>query len=125
MAIAALLFLKYESPLPLERSSAVQKPVGHRIPAPCVHMRTPWGKSGEMCKSPQSDCNQQYGQNRNWPAPPALFSFARKKWQEEQSNNRHHRTNQQSWSFHGRRKQREQGVQPQKKVIRFRGRLNN
>src|SRR4029077_6892610 len=52
MAIAALLLLKYESPLSLKCSGAVQESFRHWITAPGVHMRTPRSKSGEMRKCP-------------------------------------------------------------------------
>src|ERR1700740_209127 len=41
MAIAALLHLKHESPLPLKCGGAMQKSFRHGIAAPGVHVRTP------------------------------------------------------------------------------------
>src|SRR5580704_6649644 len=89
MAIAALFSLEDESSLPLKCRSAIQESFRYRIAAPGVHMRTPRSKSGEMCKCSQRYCDQHDGQNRNRSPPPALFSFARDKRQQEQTGNRY------------------------------------
>src|SRR5215467_12097039 len=48
MAIAALLGLKHQRPLPLKRRGSVQKSFRNRIAAPSIHVRAPGSKSGEM-----------------------------------------------------------------------------
>src|ERR1700741_3672430 len=75
MAVAALLHLKDQRPLPFQCSRAMQKLAWHRGAAPCIDVRAPRCISSEMCKCAWGDCDQQDGQNRNRPPPPALFSF--------------------------------------------------
>src|SRR6266581_6283523 len=74
MAVAALLDLEDERALPLESRRAVEHSFGHRISAPCVHVRTPERVFRKMSKGPQRDRDQQHGQNSNRPAPPALLT---------------------------------------------------
>src|SRR2546422_7815209 len=84
MAVAALLHLKNERALPLKRSCAAQKSLRHRIAAPGVHVRAPGCEPREMGKCAKRDRDQQHGQDCNRPPPPALFSFAGKKWRSEE-----------------------------------------
>src|SRR5580698_3525357 len=87
MAIAALLDLKHERTLPLKCGRAMNVPVGYWIAAPGVHVRTPRRELGHASKGAESDCDHQYGHDRNRPTLPALFSFSRKKWQKNQAKN--------------------------------------
>src|ERR1700752_2045930 len=81
MAVAALLDLEDESTLPLKRSSASQPSLRYGITAPSVHVRTPGRETREMGESSKCDGDHHHRQHSDWPAPPALFSFARKKWE--------------------------------------------
>src|SRR5262249_37893944 len=71
----------------------------------------------EVSKGSECDRDQQHAQDRHRPPPPTLFSFTGKKGKEEQRENHQNRTYEQHWSFERRRKQREQGIEPQEKVI--------
>src|SRR6201998_4818834 len=97
----------------------------HRITAPRAHVRTPGCVSREMSERPERDRNHHYGQNRNRPALPTLFTFAGKKWKKKQSGNHHHWPNQKRRRLERRREQREQSIEPEEKVIRFRSSLDD
>src|SRR5882757_9338544 len=125
MTVAALLDLEYECALALQRCGALQKLGGHRIAAPRVHVRTPWGKFGEMRKGPKRHRDQKYRQNRDGATAPALFAFAGEKRQQNQADDDHNRANEKRGRLHGRRQQREQGVEPEEEIIRPGGRLDD
>src|SRR5271155_1352342 len=87
VAVAALLDLKHQRPLPLKCGRAMNITVGYWVAAPGVHMRTPGRELGESSKGAESDCDHQHGNHRNWTLLPALFAFPRKKWQKNQAKN--------------------------------------
>src|SRR5580704_13815803 len=87
VAVAALLDLKHQRTLPLKCSRAMNVPVGYRIAAPGVHVRTPGRELGHASKGAESDRGHQHGNNRNRPVLPAFFSFSRKKRQKNQAKN--------------------------------------
>src|SRR5580700_7930469 len=87
VAVAALLDLKHERTLPLKCSRALNVPIGYRIAAPCVHVRTPGRELGHASKGAERDGDHEHRDYRNRPALPALFSFSRKKWQKNQAKN--------------------------------------
>src|SRR5580704_3633609 len=99
VAIAALLDLKHQRSLTLERGCSMNVPFGHWIAAPGTHMRTPGRKLGEPSKRAQGDRDHQHGYNRNRPTLPALFSFSGKKRQKDQANNDQGRTDQKKRGF--------------------------
>src|SRR5258708_34248305 len=68
MAVAALLDLKNERPLPLQGRYAMKKSLRHRIAAPSIHVRAPGRISGKMRKCPQHYRNQHDGQDRDGAA---------------------------------------------------------
>src|SRR6267142_4622387 len=125
MAVAALLRLKNESALPLQRGCAVDESFRHGITAPGVHVRAPGCELCEVRKGSQSDRGEQNSQNRNRPAFPALFSFARKEGKKQQSENNNDRADDKCWCLERRGKQREQAVEPEEKVIGLGDRLDN
>src|SRR6266567_1396309 len=125
MAVTALLYLKYQRALTLQCGCAMHEPVRHRITAPRIHVRAPRRKLSHARKGPECDGNQQHGENRDRPPLPAFFSFAGKKGQEDQCDDRHRWDDEKKWRLHRRRKQRQQSVKPQEKVIRLRGGLDN
>src|SRR5215468_12398050 len=84
MAVATLFDLKNERALPLKRSRVNEHALGHWITAPSTHLRAPGRKLSHTRKRPEHDRDQQHSQNCNGPPPPALFSFAGKKWKKEQ-----------------------------------------
>src|SRR5215471_11633042 len=75
----------------------------HSITAPGIHVRTPGRVSGEMCECAECDRDQPHRQNRNGATPPTLFTLAGKK----------------------RKKQQEQSIKPQEKVIWLRDSLDD
>src|SRR5580693_8847179 len=87
VAVAALLDLKHQRTLPLQCSRAMNVPVGYRIAAPGVHVRTPGRELGHASKGAERDGDHEHRDHRNRPALPALFSFSRKKWQKNQAKN--------------------------------------
>src|SRR6267154_2165493 len=100
MTVAALLHLKNQRALPLESSPAVQKLFRHGVAAPRIHVRTPWRISSEVGECSQDYGDQQNRQNGDWPAPPTLFSFSRKKWQQNEKRDRDYRADEESWRLH-------------------------
>src|SRR6266849_6064142 len=125
VAIAALFGLKNQRALPLKGGRAMQKLLRHGIAAPGVHVRTPGCELREMGEGPERDRNQQHGQDRNRPTPPALFAFSREKGKKEQPDDHHDRADQKCWSLKRRGEQREQGIEPQEKVVWLRRGLDN
>src|ERR1700693_5172883 len=125
MAVTALLYLKYQRALTLQCGCAMHEPVRHGITAPRIHVRAPRRELSHAGKGPECDGNQQHGENRNRPSLPALFSFARKKGQEDQCDDRHRWDDEKKRRLHRRRKQRQQSVKPQEKVIWLRGGLDD
>src|SRR5882724_5132653 len=97
MAVAALLYLKHERTLPLERSRAMYVLVGHWIAAPGVHVRTPRCELGEASKRAERDRDHEHRDYCNRTALPALFSFSRKKRQKNQTNNYQGRADEKEW----------------------------
>ena len=97
VAVAALLDLKHERTLPLKRSCAMNVAVGYWIAAPGIHVRTPGRELGHASKGAESDRNHQHGNNRNWPALPAFFSFSGKKRQKNQAKNYQRRDDEKKW----------------------------
>src|SRR6516225_9215107 len=93
MAVAALLHLKDERPLPFQGGSALQKLFRHRIAAPCIHVRAPRCVSREMREGAKCYRDEKNGQNRNRPPAPALFSFSREKRQKKQTDDHQHGAN--------------------------------
>ena len=79
MAVAALLDLKHQRTLALERGCAMYVSVGHWIAAPGVHVRTPRCELGEAGKRAERDRDHEHGDNCNGSALPALFPFSRNK----------------------------------------------
>ena len=77
MAIAALLGLEDESPLPLKCGGVVQKLFWHRIAAPSVHVWAPRRIASEMGECSQDYGDQQNRQDSDWPPAPTLFPFSR------------------------------------------------
>src|SRR5271156_640258 len=93
VAVSALLDLKHKRTLPLKCGCAMNVPVGHRIAAPGVHMRTPGGELGHASKCAESDRDHEHGNNCNGTAFPAFFSFPRKKRQKNQAKDYQGRAN--------------------------------
>src|SRR5579863_8282978 len=87
VAVAALLDLKHERTLALERSRSVNVAVGYGIAAPGVHVRTPGRELGHASKGAERDRDHQYCNNRNRTTLPAFFSLSRKKRQKNQAEN--------------------------------------
>src|SRR4051812_8256985 len=75
MAVSALLGLKHERTLPLERGCAMYVSVGHWIAAPGVHVRTPRRELGQTSKRAERDRDHEHGDDCNRSALPALFPF--------------------------------------------------
>src|SRR6266436_1889115 len=100
MTVAALLDLEDERALPLESSPAVQKLLRHGVAAPRIHVRTPRRIASEMGECSQDYGDQQNRQNSDRPPAPTLFSFSRKKWQQNQKRDSDHGTNEESWRLH-------------------------
>src|SRR5580700_7746273 len=125
MTVAALLRLKDERALPLQGGCAVQKSRRQGGAAPGVHLRTPRRVLRQMGKRSERNREQQHSQDRNRSSSPALLSFAGQERKQEKSEDGHDRTNQKRGSLHRRWEQREQGIEPQEKVIGFRHGLNN
>src|SRR5580704_14129239 len=93
--------------------------IRHWITAPRVHVRTPGCVSREMSKRPERDRDQHHGQNRDRPSLPTLFTFAGKKRKKKESGNHHYWSDQKCRCLERRRKQREQSIEPEEKVIRL------
>src|ERR1700683_5242280 len=125
VAVVTLLHLENEGALALERGAVVQKLGRNRNSTPCVHHRAPRCISSETRKRSQRDCHEQNREYGNRPAPPAFFAFTEKERQEQESENYNHGPDKQSGSFHGRRQEREYGVEPQEEKIRTRRGLND
>src|SRR5215471_1492917 len=119
MAVTTLLRLKDQRSLSFKRGRVMNVSIRHGISTPSTHMRAPRCKPGKMSKCPERNRDQRYGQNRDRSSLPTLFTFARKEWKKQQTSNDHDRTDQQYWCFERRRKQREQSVKPQEKIIRL------
>src|SRR5260370_5040180 len=100
MAVAALLDLEDERALPLKRSRAVQDPLWHGISAPRIHVRTPRRISSEVGECSQDYGDQQNRQNSDRPPAPTLFSFSRKKWQQNKKRDSDYGANEESWRLH-------------------------
>src|ERR1700723_3723016 len=58
VAVAALFDLKHERTLSLERSGAMNVPIGYGIAAPGVHVRTPGRELGHPSKRAERDRDQ-------------------------------------------------------------------
>src|SRR5712664_1690073 len=83
MTVVALLHLEDESALPLERGPVLQEFRRNGLAAPCVHLRTPRSKSGEMSEGGEHNGDKEDGQNRNRAAAPTLLSFTGEKWEKK------------------------------------------
>src|SRR6266404_6953294 len=125
MAVTTLLPLENQRTLSLKRGAAMQKFVRYRITAPSVHVRAPRRIASEMGECSQDYGDQQNGQNSDRTSPPALFSFPRKKWQQNQKRDSDYGANEESWRLHGRRQIGQQTVHPQKEVVWFWRRLDD
>src|SRR5262245_23790795 len=99
MAVAALFELKNQRALPLQRGRVKEHSLRHWITAPCDHVRAPRRELSHTRKRSEHNRDQQHGQNRNGPPPPALFSFAGEKWKKEQPDDHDDRTNENCRSF--------------------------
>src|SRR5246127_1869190 len=119
MAVTALFNLENERTLSLKRSAAMQEFVRYRITAPSVHVRAPRRIASEMGECSEDYGDQQNRQNSDWPPAPTLFSFARKKWQQNKKCDSDYGANEESWRLHGRRQVGKQTVEPQKEVVWF------
>src|SRR5258707_4660614 len=102
MTVAALLDLEDERALPLESSPAVQELLWHGVAAPRIHLRTPRRISSEVGECSQDYCDQQNRQNSDWPPSPTLFTFSRKKWQQNKKRANYYGDNEASSRIHSR-----------------------
>ena len=125
VAVAALLRLKHERALPLERGRPAQHRLGNGIAAPGVHVRTPRRELGEARERPERDGDQQDGQDRDRPSPPALLALAGEEGQQQKRDDDDHRPDQERRRLERRRQQREQRVEPQEEVVRLRHGLDD
>src|SRR5258708_23636232 len=125
MAVTTLLALENQRTLSLKRGAAMQKFVRYRVTARSVHVRAPRRITSEMGECSQDYGDQQNGQNGDRTSPPALFSFPRKKWQQNKKRDNDYGANEESWRLHRRRQVGQQTVQPQKEVVWFRRRLDD
>ena len=125
VTVTALFNLKYQSSLPLQCGRPMYKLIRHWVTAPRVHVGTPGREPGEMGERSERDRDQHHGQNRDWSALPALFTFAGKKGKKKQPNNYYHRSDQKCWGLERRREQREHSIEPEEKVIWFRNGLDD
>src|SRR6266852_1836913 len=83
MTVVALLHLKNESALPLERGPVLQEFCRDWLAAPRVHLRTPRSISGEMSEGGEHNGDKQDGQDCNRAAAPTLLSFAGEEWEKK------------------------------------------
>src|ERR1700678_113290 len=125
MAVAALLQLKNQRALALERGAVTQKFGGDRHAAPCIHHGAPRRVAGKTCKCSQRDRDQQDGKNGDRTALPTFLAFPEKKRQKHQSKKHEYRADEEDRRFERRWQKREDRVQPQEKEIRARSGLNN
>src|ERR1700690_854096 len=100
MAVAALLGLEDKCALPLKRSRAVQELFRHGISAPRIHVRTPRRISSEVGEGSQDYGDQQNRQNSDRPPAPPLFTFSRKKWEQNKKRDNDYGANEESWRLH-------------------------
>src|SRR5882724_11723126 len=100
MAVTTLLALENQRTLSLKRGAAMQKFVWYRITALSVHVRAPWRIASEVGECFQDYGNQQNRQNSDWPPPPTLFPFSRKKWQQNKERDNDYGANEESWRLH-------------------------
>src|SRR5260370_197500 len=119
MAVTTLLALENQRTLSLKRGAAMQKFVRYRIAPPSVHVGAPRRIASEMGECSQDYGDQQNRQNSDWPPAPTLFSFSRKKWQQNKKRDNEYGADEESWRLHGRRQVRQQTVHPQKEVVWF------
>src|SRR5438445_8891214 len=103
MAVTALLHLENERTLSLKRGAAMQELIRYGITAPSIHVRAPRRIASEMGECSQDYGDQQNRQNSDWPPAPTLFSFSRKKWQQNKKCDNDYGANEESWCLHGRR----------------------
>ena len=86
MAVAALLHLKDERALPLQRRPACRNCSGTGSPLHAFMCGLHGVYPARCVNVPKRYCDQQDRQNRNRPPPPALFSLTREKRQKEQTD---------------------------------------
>ena len=75
VAVVALLGLKNERPLALQRCTPFQVWFRNRFTAPRIHHGTPRRIAGQMCECTERDRDQQNRKNRYGTAPPAFLAF--------------------------------------------------
>src|SRR5258708_9759443 len=100
MTVAALLDLEDERTLSLKRGAAMQKLLRHGVAAARIHVRTPRRISSEVGECSQDYGDQQNRQNSDRPPAPTLFSFSRKKWQQNEKRDSDYGANEESWRLH-------------------------
>src|SRR5579883_2209676 len=117
LAVAALLELKDKRALALESRGVFQKTIGHGIAAPGIHLRAPGSVTREVCERAEGDSDQENAEDSDGTTTPVFFTFAKKEWKEEESDDDHNRADQERGRFERGGKQGEHGVEPEKEII--------
>src|SRR6202030_2421382 len=112
MTVMTLLGLKHESAVTLQSGAALQIFCWDGLCTPGIHHRTPRCVFGQMSQCAEAHRNQQNREYGNWPASPALLTFAGYKGKRQQDDDSNSRTNQQDRGLCRWRQERQQSIQP-------------
>src|SRR2546427_3664730 len=119
MAVAALLQLEHERPMPFERGASLEILRRNGLAAPRVHDRAPGRVSAQARQRAPPHRDEKHDEDRDRPALPALLAFAGEKRQRDEKRDADGRRDEQERSFGRGRQIREDGVEPPEEEVRL------